>query len=505
MRLKSISVSLLSLVLLIQNVDGQIPLGRFTEPRNISSSIDENTFEFLPVISPTGTSLMFSDTPCERWNACQFWQNRQGGVGGEDIWIATRSDSGDEFSDVQNLREVNSEADDDIGGISADGLTIFFGSNQTGNWDLYQAIRPNLSSPFEHIRSLGSGVNTDLIENSPVVTADGLGLFFHRRAAGPIASTPRDIMFAERESIDDEFGEAVSLGEAVNQYHESFPSVSADGSAVFFSDWDWLEVEPRPGGFGGADIWVTLQTSDGFAEPINLNDLGQGSSINTPQREGAPYISADWPADGSKLLYVTDFAAGGFMDIYEATWEVERLGDLSGDGLVTVEDIDLLSRATQQGSLNRAFDFDGSGMLDVNDRIVLVEDLANTFIGDSNLDGVFDSGDFVKVFQAAEYEDGIPSNSAWATGDWNGDFEFDSADFVFAFQRGGYEKGPRAEVNAVPEPTSLWVLMAVLIGVAIRRRSVCGRRRTPVAMSKANVLVRRPLRSCRLSWSWAYR
>ena len=63
-----------------------------------------------------------------------------------------------------------------------------------------------------------------------------------------------------------------------------------------------------------------------------------------------------------------------------------------------------------------------------------------------------------------------PDESAsWAEGDWNGDGIFDSSDMVTAFADGGYEKGPRADVAAVPEPTSVLLLMAGLIGVAVCR------------------------------------
>ena len=37
-------------------------------------------------------------------------------------------------------------------------------------------------------------------------------------------------------------------------------------------------------------------------------------------------------------------------------------------------------------------------------------------LGDSNLDGEFNSADLVTVFAAAEYEDGLEANSTWATG-----------------------------------------------------------------------------------------
>ena len=59
-------------------------------------------------------------------------------------------------------------------------------------------------------------------------------------------------------------------------------------------------------------------------------------------------------------------------------------------------------------------------------------------VGDSNLDGKFDSSDLVAVFSAGEYEDGIDGNSEWAEGDWNNDGDFDSSDLVLAFQSGNY-------------------------------------------------------------------
>ncbi|MCA9198382.1 MAG: VCBS repeat-containing protein, partial [Planctomycetales bacterium] len=60
--------------------------------------------------------------------------------------------------------------------------------------------------------------------------------------------------------------------------------------------------------------------------------------------------------------------------------------------------------------------------------------------GDANRDGVFDSADFVQVFQAGQFEDDVRGNSIWETGDWNDDGDFDSADLVYAFTFGAYQK-----------------------------------------------------------------
>jgi hypothetical protein len=55
-------------------------------------------------------------------------------------------------------------------------------------------------------------------------------------------------------------------------------------------------------------------------------------------------------------------------------------------------------------------------------------------------------------------------NSGWAQGDWNGDGDFTTRDFVIAFTDGGYEHGPRNGTHAVPEPSSLLLLLVGLIG-----------------------------------------
>jgi hypothetical protein len=98
-----------------------------------------------------------------------------------------------------------------------------------------------------------------------------------------------------------------------------------------------------------------------------------------------------------------------------------------------------------------------------------VAELKKTYFGDANLDGVFNTSDFVSVFQIGEYEDAAAGNSNWSEGDWNGDADFNSSDFVAAFQDGGFEKGPRAAVAAVPEPTSA-VLFGLGLLFGIRRR-----------------------------------
>ena len=181
-----------------------------------------------------------------------------------------------------------------------------------------------------------------------------------------------------------------------------------------------------------------------------------------------------------------DFSADGFQDdvrIYDRVLDLAELeevrlanlaaagllGDFNDDGVLNALDIDALTTEVIAGTNDVSYDVNDDQRVDQLDRGVWVSDLKNTYVGDANLDGVFDSTDFVSVFVAGLYETG--QAAGWSEGDWDGDQRFDSGDFVAAFVDGGYELGPKGAM-AVPEPSSFWLLLGlavVLQGVVMRR------------------------------------
>ena len=150
----------------------------------------------------------------------------------------------------------------------------------------------------------------------------------------------------------------------------------------------------------------------------------------------------------------------------------ERLsGDFNVDGVLSDDDIDLMTQRFLTGKLFRRYDLNLDNELDLQDRRILVETRFHTQFGDADLDGQFGTRDIVTVFAAGEYNDGLSLNSTWLTGDWNGDGEFTDDDLVLAFQDGGYEQGPRQSVSAVPEPSAACLLaLAATITVSTSRR-----------------------------------
>lgn len=132
--------------------------------------------------------------------------------------------------------------------------------------------------------------------------------------------------------------------------------------------------------------------------------------------------------------------------------EPRVLGDYNGNGRRDVDDLDIHSAAMRNRDYHWFYDFDGDGQLNQNDRLWWIQTLSNTYRGDANFDGEWNSSDFVAVFKVAKYETG--EAATFSEGDQNGDGLFNSSDFVAAFSGGGYERGPReGGLMVVPEPS----------------------------------------------------
>lgn len=201
--------------------------------------------------------------------------------------------------------------------------------------------------------------------------------------------------------------------------------------------------------------WASI--GDPYWNPGNPHPPGYDATAGT---NGAAHVHGYRDAAPREWQSLRDFF--NTRHEYQAM-KVEAGADTS------VDEIDVLSSALRQGFSSVEFDINQDGIVNADDRNYWIQhsDYRNTYFGDANLDGEFDSTDLTLVFQAGEYEDNITLNSSWAEGDWNGDGDFESGDLIAAFQDGGYEMGPRAAVNAVPEPTC--GMLIVMGAVAIWR------------------------------------
>jgi hypothetical protein len=161
-----------------------------------------------------------------------------------------------------------------------------------------------------------------------------------------------------------------------------------------------------------------------------------------------------------------------------SSWSLEPLsnilGDFNGNGLLDATDIDQLSAQIRTATNDPLYDLNADSLVDDRDRQIWVHDLKQTFFGDADLNGSFDSTDLVQVLASGEYEDGVELNSSWRTGDWDGDRDFTSGDLVAALADGGYGIGP----GVVPEPSGTAIaLAAAALAATLGRRCSKTRRK----------------------------
>lgn len=253
--------------------------------------------------------------------------------------------------------------------------------------------------------------------------------------------------------------------------------------------------------------WSMALNSPGHADPVRAREVlfrmkagnvlheavfdpGSADDPVAPNDDDEPFSDGffDWQ-NATPVFFLG--TGGGTMDGV-GTVGVFLPGDFNVDGVVNSDDqaiitanMDQIDTTYSKGDLDQDGDTDADDLAawnaladpwaaldditDANERIAYVHDVLNTWMGDSNRDGEFNSSDFVQVFTAGEYEDAIVGNSTWDTGDWNGDGEFSSGDFVFAFTDGGYEIGPRP-ANAVPEPNSAVLTLVMMSALFMYRR-----------------------------------
>lgn len=200
---------------------------------------------------------------------------------------------------------------------------------------------------------------------------------------------------------------------------------------------------------------------------VSEDDVGTVMEFEITSRESYTVIDSFLFSTRDDLLEAYSQAE---MDAFFNDGGLGIPGDFNGSGALDVADFDLLAAGVINGDVS--FDLDGDGDADSEDRRVWVEELSNTYFGDADYNGEFNSGDFVAVFSAGKYETG--EAATWAEGDWNGDQLFNSSDFVAAFSGGGYEIGPRGQAaESVPEPSSFGLVFVGLMGLArlVRKRS----------------------------------
>ncbi|WP_104977755.1 TolB family protein [Sorangium cellulosum] len=217
--------------------------------------------------------------------------------GSQDIWISRRADLDAPWEppSVEVAAELNTDVNEDTPAISNDGLRLWFFRNsdpQAGIWMSERASRDDPWGAPVYVDALNPGhdggtqamnAHVDLPELRAVV---GLN--------GP-ETQGWDLAIASRDSPDDPWGEFVPIAELNDEGEQLAPFLFDDGRQLLFRSGDDL-------------FWARRQTTDEpFEAPEPLEEL------NAPDaRENDPYLSPD----GSVVFFSSERSGGS--DIYEA-------------------------------------------------------------------------------------------------------------------------------------------------------------------------------------------
>jgi serine/threonine protein kinase/Tol biopolymer transport system component len=211
--------------------------GSWTSPVNLGPTINGPGQDFFPCVSSDGLSLY-------------FFSEREGGYGNGDIWVSTRQSLNDVWPESVNVGPpINGPYFDSAPHISPDGLEFYFTSNRGGGLDLWVASRINVKDNWSEPRNLGPTINSNKVDSCPFLSADGLYLFFNSKRGGQ-----QDLYWTSRATKTNEWSATVSLGPNVNsECGETCACLSPDFDYLYFCE--CVGSALRYGGLGGTDIW----------------------------------------------------------------------------------------------------------------------------------------------------------------------------------------------------------------------------------------------------------
>lgn len=301
-------VSILSLALATHTLASsrwEFPrFGPWSEPINLGSSINTSSNDSTGNLSDDGLTMYFTST-------------RPGSLG-EDIWVAKRSTRESDWEPAVNLGPVvNSASLDRLRSISADGKTVLFQSNRPGAFggnDIWMSSRKENGDEtgWSVPVNMGSVINTEMNElaanyfygatdnmprlffsssrtagfggadiylstvlpdggfgaplnlaelNSPFdetcmwIRDDGLEIVFSSSRPDPTnALNSYDLLSSTRSSQTESWSPPQNLGPKFNSqgFLDVNPQVSRDGTLMIFTS-------NRPGGFGGNDLYMSTR------------------------------------------------------------------------------------------------------------------------------------------------------------------------------------------------------------------------------------------------------
>lgn len=269
----------------------------------------------VPVPEPNANtpSSDFDPSPTLDGLTLYFSSNRTGNF---EIFQATRTAPYTPFGAATQVLELANASTDAGPCARFDDLEIIYYSSRVGgagSSDLWRATRASTTAPFNPPTPI-TELNSSGAEGAGSLTGDGLTIFYQRSS---------DIYTATRPSLASPFGVPVPVPELNSTAIEREPHVSPDGLTIFFTS-------SVAGGVGGNDTWMATRLSTGapFGTPQNV------AGLNSTLPDVAPSFAQYW----DEVFFTSTRLGGpGSYDIH-----VSRFTGLVADGIAGVTTVQSL-------------------------------------------------------------------------------------------------------------------------------------------------------------------
>ncbi|MCA9152136.1 MAG: PD40 domain-containing protein [Planctomycetales bacterium] len=183
---------------------------------------------------------------------------------GSDIYVSTRESVNDEWRSPVAVSELNSDGLEFLRFISPDRTWALISQDTAErSQDIFAISRVSADSPWGTPQLIPEPISTAFRDSNPTMTADGLHMLFASERPGTNGGA--DLYEGTRASLDSEWT-VENLGPSINtEFRASHPMMTDDGLMLFFGS-------DRPGGYGDIDIYMSSRATvnDPWNDPTNL-------------------------------------------------------------------------------------------------------------------------------------------------------------------------------------------------------------------------------------------
>jgi outer membrane protein OmpA-like peptidoglycan-associated protein len=249
--------------------------GKWQEPQNMGPNVNSRYWDTQPSLSADGRTLYFIS-------------ERPGGLGGYDIWRSKRGEDGN-WGRADNLRSVNTRANELAPFIHVNSTTLFFSSDgyqSYGGFDLFRTELKN--GKWLTPNNLGYPINDHRNQMGLFITPDGkTGYYSHEETKGNVILSSRIFSF----ELPEEMRPTVSSNYVKGTVYDAKTKNKLEAKIDLFNLANDSIESTVKSDLKNGDYLIVLNKGSEYALYVNKEGyLFQSLSFNYSQKDGKDVV-----------------------------------------------------------------------------------------------------------------------------------------------------------------------------------------------------------------------